>query len=394
MMPYTSPYLDASGMHIPTYEERMESLLAGYKQIFGTDVYLEADSKDYQLLSLFARAVDDLTAAVTDVYNARDPNYASGNALDLLLSLNGIRRRSATYGTVTLTLTGAPGAVLPAGMQARDDQGFLWRIPTAVTLGEDGKAEASAACLTAGAILAPAGTITTIHTPTSTWNSVTNAEPSTPGRDVETDAAVRERRSLSVSLPSRGILDGLRSALADLDGVQYVSVLENAEGEEDANGLPAHSVCAVVDGGSDADIAKTLYLKKSPGVKTYGSSSAVYTDEWGNKNTMGFTRPTAVPVTIHVTLKQLDGWDSDTMQAAIKAAVTASVTSLGIGKPLIVSTLYGVIFTACGTSTPAFAVTSLTAQTASQSATGDAITAAYNEQLSTDAAHILLKVVE
>ena len=222
---------------------------------------------------------------------------------------------------------------------------------------------------------------------------MTNAEPSSPGRDVETDAAVRERRSLSVSLPSRGILDGLRSALADLDGVKFVSVLENAEGEADANGLPAHSVCAVVDGGTDADIAKTLYLKKSPGVKTYGSSSAVYVDEWGNKNTMGFTRPTAVPVTINVTLKKLDGWDSDTMQAAIKKAVTASIASLGIGKPLIVSTLYGVIFTSCGTSTPAFAVTALTAQTAAQSATGDAITAAYNEQLSTDSAHIVLKVV-
>ena len=394
MMPYTSPYLDAAGMHIPTYEERMESLLTGYKQIFGTDVYLEADSKDYQLLSLFARAVDDLTAAVTEVYSARDPNYASGNALDLLLPLNGIRRRSATYGTVTLTLTGAPGAVLPSGMQARDDQGYLWRITESVTLGDDGKADAVATCLTSGAILAPAGSITTIHTPTSTWNSVTNAEPSNPGRDVETDAAVRERRSLSVSLPSRGILDGMRSALADLDGVQYVSVLENAEGEADANGLPAHSVCAVVDGGTDDDIAKTLYLKKSPGVMTYGTSSAVYTDEWGNKNTMRFTRPTAVTVTVNVTLKKLDGWDDETMQAAIKTAVAASVGSLGIGKSLVVSTLYGVIFTACGTSVPAFAVTSLTAKTSAQSATADSITAAYNEQLATDADHIVLKVVE
>lgn len=58
------------------------------------------------------------------------------------------------------------------------------------------------------------------------------------------------------------------------------------------------------------------------------------------------------------------------------------------------STLYGVIFTSCGTSTPAFAVTALTAQTSAQEATGDAITAAYNEQLSTDGDHIVLKVVE
>lgn len=391
-MPYTSPYLDAAGMHIPTYEERMEYLLVGYKQIFGADVYLEPDSKDYQLLSLFARAADDLTASITASYNAHDPNLASGNALDLLLPLNGIRRLSATYGTVTLALTGAPGAALPSGMQARDEQGYLWRIPESVTFDDDGNASAEATCLTAGAILAPAGTITQIHTPTSTWNAVTNPSASSPGRDVETDAAVRERRSLSVSLPSRSILGGIRAALANLSGVQSVSVLENDTAAENADGLPAHSICAVVEGGDDAAIARVLWLKKSPGVATFGTSTAIYTDEWGGENTMRFTRPTAVPVSVSVRLKKLPGWDGST-ESALKNAIADYISGLDIGESLVVSTLYGVAFGAFSGASPAFSITALTASTAGQTATSDTIAAAYSQRLSGSASAVSIEVV-
>ena len=391
-MPYMSPYLDATGMHIPTYEERMDYLIAGYKQIFGADVYLEPDSKDYQLLSLFARAADDLTASITASYNAHDPNLASGNALDLLLPLNGIRRLNATYGTVTLELTGAPGATLPSGMQARDEQGYLWRISGAVTLGSDGRATADATCLTAGAILAPAGTITQIHTPTSTWNTVTNPAASVPGRDVETDAAVRERRSLSVSLPSRSILSGIRAALANLTGVQSVSVLENDTAQENTDGLPAHSICAVVEGGGDAAIARVLWLKKSPGVATFGTSTAIYTDEWGGDNTMRFTRPTTVLVSVSARLKKLPGWDGST-ESTLQKAIADYINGLDIGESLVVSTLYGVAFGAFSGASPAFSITALTASTAEQTATSDTITAAYSQRLSGSASAVSIEVV-
>lgn len=370
----------------------MEYLLVGYKQIFGADVYLEPDSKDYQLLSLFARAADDLTASITASYNAHDPNLASGNALDLLLPLNGIRRLNATYGTVTLELTGAPGATLPAGMQARDEQGYLWRISGEVTFGSDGEAISEATCLTAGAVLAPAGTITQIHTPTSTWNTVTNPSASSPGRDVETDAAVRERRSLSVSLPSRSILGGIRAALANLSGVQSVSVLENDTAAENADGLPAHSICAVVEGGDDASIARVLWLKKSPGVATFGTSIVIYTDEWGGENTMRFTRPTAVPVSVSVRLKKLPGWDGST-ESALKNAIADYISGLDIGESLVVSTLYGVAFGAFSGASPAFSITALTASTAGQTATSDTIAAAYSQRLSGSASAVSIEVV-
>ena len=91
-MSYFSPYIDASGVHMPTYEDRLEDLCEAYRSIFGADAELSAAVPDYQLLSVFAKALDDVSALVLQAYNSRNPMYASGNALDLLLPQYGLTR--------------------------------------------------------------------------------------------------------------------------------------------------------------------------------------------------------------------------------------------------------------------------------------------------------------
>jgi len=91
-MSYFAPYIDASGLHMPTYEDRLEDLTAAYRQIFGEDIVLDPSVPDYQLLSTFARALDDTSALVLDDYNSRNPAYATGTALDLLARQSGLSR--------------------------------------------------------------------------------------------------------------------------------------------------------------------------------------------------------------------------------------------------------------------------------------------------------------
>ena len=93
-MAYFAPYIDASGLHLPTYEERLETLSEAYKHIFGIDAELSASMPDYQLLSVFAKALDDVSALVLQAYNSRNPAYATGQALDLLLPQYGITRET------------------------------------------------------------------------------------------------------------------------------------------------------------------------------------------------------------------------------------------------------------------------------------------------------------
>ena len=91
-MAYFNPYIDAFGIHMPTYEDRLQDLLSAYRSIFGQEAELYQAVPDYQLLSVFAKALDDTSALVLQAYNSRNPAYASGQALDLLLPQYGIVR--------------------------------------------------------------------------------------------------------------------------------------------------------------------------------------------------------------------------------------------------------------------------------------------------------------
>ena len=93
-MPYFAPYIDGTGLHMPTYEDRLSDLVSAYRSIFGIDAEMSEAVPDYQLLSVFAKALDDTSALVLQAYNSRNPLYASGNALDLLLPMYGLSRQT------------------------------------------------------------------------------------------------------------------------------------------------------------------------------------------------------------------------------------------------------------------------------------------------------------
>lgn len=54
-MPYVPPYIDNTGMHIPTYAEIRDDLIQQMKSIFGDDIYIDEDSKDYQQISILPK---------------------------------------------------------------------------------------------------------------------------------------------------------------------------------------------------------------------------------------------------------------------------------------------------------------------------------------------------
>ena len=91
-MSYFAPYIDGTGVHMPTYEDRLDDLVTAYRYIFGVEAELSASVPDYQLLSVFAKALDDTSALVVQDFNSRNPMLASGAALDLLLPQYGMVR--------------------------------------------------------------------------------------------------------------------------------------------------------------------------------------------------------------------------------------------------------------------------------------------------------------
>jgi uncharacterized phage protein gp47/JayE len=113
-----------------------------------------------------------------------------------------------------------------------------------------------------GAVAALAGTVTGINTPTRGWTSVTNPLAANVGAAAETDAELRVRQGQSVALPSLTPFDAVDGALANISGVTRHKLYENDTGSVDINGLPAHSISAIVDGGDATTIAQTIRGKK------------------------------------------------------------------------------------------------------------------------------------
>lgn len=373
-MAYFTPYIDASGLHIPTYTEIRDSLIEDAKTIFGQDIYLEPDSQDYQYISAVALKINDAFLVAQLAYNSRGPSTAIGTALDSVVKINGIKRKAATYSTATVTLTGIAGTSIINGV-VTDKLGYNWNLPSTVTIGAGGTVEVTATCQTSGAIIAGIGDINVIATPTYGWNAVTNNSAATVGTSVEADSQLRSRQAISTTQSSKTIFEGLVGGIAEVSGVTRYKLYENDTNTVDSIGLPAHSITAVVEGGANTAIAQAIYNRKGIGCYTNGDVTVEVADSTGRTTNIRFYRPTYVGIAATINVKALSGYTTQTT-TDIKNNIVEYLNGLDIGEDLAISSLWGAALSAMpNLKAPTFSITSLTAgkTTGSQGTTDIAI---------------------
>ncbi|MEG8889665.1 baseplate J/gp47 family protein [Klebsiella pneumoniae] len=333
-----SATVTAEGISAPDYQTVLDTITGYFQQIYGSDAYLEPDSKDGQMVALVALAIHDANNTAISVYRSFSPATALGDALTSNVKINGITRRAATNSTVDLLLTGTVGTTITNG-SVRDTNSVVWNLPATVVIGSDGTVVATATCANSGAVAAVAGSVNGINTPTRGWASVTNPLAATVGVAAETDAELRVRQSQSVALASLTPFDAVDGAIANVEGVTRHKLFENDREVTDSNGLPPHSISAIVEGGDATEIANTIRSVKGQGVSTYGTTSVIVTDKYGNPYTIRFSRPIDVPVYVSITLKALTGYSSE-VGDEIKAAVASYINSLAIGDSVLLSRVY------------------------------------------------------
>ena len=356
-MAYFAPYIDDAGLHLPTYADIRDDLIAKFKEIYGQDIYLGNDSQDYQMISVLALKTYDTFQLLQLVYNNRSPKTAVGTGLSSLVKLNGIRRKTAGFSTCVLTLTGKPGTMIPSGV-VEDTQGRKWALPEGVKFtGET--LEISAQCMDIGAVEAPVGTITKISNPQYGWISVTNKVPAVKGRAIETDEELRLRQTISVAIPSRNMLDGTIAGIASVSGVRRCKVYDNDTNVTDANGVPGHSIAAVVEGGLDSEIAKQIYLRKGPGGGTYGTTTMTYVNADGLENKVSFFRPSYEKIDVTVTIQRNPTYSTN-VSGDIQANIENYIRSLHIGTTVSVTGILTAITAAIkDNKNPPFSLTSV-----------------------------------
>ena len=220
-----------------------------------------------------------------------------------------------------------------------DEQNNQWQLPTSVTVPTSGEITVTAWAATQGAISAESGSISKIATPTLGWQSVLNPSPASVGQPIESDAALRIRQTQSVASPSLSVLDGIKAAIEALAGVTRLGGLENDTDQMDSNGIPAHTIALVVEGGDANAVASAILLKKSPGSGTYGSTTLSVNDGYGVPKFVRFSRPADVPVLVKVSIRALDGY-AVSIGEQIQQAIVDYINSLRIGDDVTLTDLY------------------------------------------------------
>jgi uncharacterized phage protein gp47/JayE len=333
-----APEITASGITAPSYSDILNSMIASFRAIFGTDVYLEPDSQEYQWLGVLALAQHDSNQALIAIYQARSPATAQGADLSSLVKINGLARKISSQSIATVTIVGVSGTQIINGI-VKDTNGGSWTLPPLVTIPPAGGIDVVATSVDTGAIAAPAGTITTIGTPTLGWQSVTNSADATAGKAIETDAQLRQRQTISTSLPAQTPPQAILAAVSNIDGVLRSALYENSSGAADANGIPGHTIAIVVDGGDPTDVAQIIESKKPPGTGTFGTTSVNVADPAGLPVTINFFNLVDVPVYVIITIRPMAGY-TDAMGQELAQRVVDFINSIPIGDSVYYNWLF------------------------------------------------------
>jgi uncharacterized phage protein gp47/JayE len=328
-LPTLAATVDASGISAPSYNDILQSLIAIFQGIYGSSIYIQPDSQDGQWLAAMASAINDCNQAAVAVFQGFSPTYAQGAGLSLLLKLNGLTRNIPSYSTSQGNVVGVAGTVITNGI-VQDGNGNQWALPASVTIPVGGLISVTVTAVKSGNISAALGTINSIFTPQFGWQSFISTVDSTVGAAVETDPEARARQAISTALPALGPKEAISAAIGNVTGVIRWMVYENDTGTTDTNGIPAHSISAVTEGGSSADIAAAVASKKMTGAQTYGSTPVAVYDQYGLPTTINYFILTLIPIYFAITIKALPGYVSTT-GVAIQNTLAAFVNSLAIG---------------------------------------------------------------
>ena len=323
--------IDDTGIKTETYAETIAALESAFKAIYGSDINLDSNSPDGNLLNILGLSKQDVLALIVQTYASMDPDQAVGAALDALCALCGISRKGGTYTRVTVqvtvnrttTLVGLDTSSSPYTIADQNGNQFQ------LLVGQIGLASGAHSlnfqAKNIGAVQVQANTINTPVTIVLGVTTINNlAVPYQQGVDQETDAQIRARRQKSTAGPAHGVKDALYAALNDIPDVINATVYVNNTDSVDANGVDPHSVWCIVDGGSDADIASVIDRYLSAGCGMMGAEEVDVVQADGTSTTIYFDRAIEERLYIRFTAYPLFGGvaNPDALAAGIKAQYT------------------------------------------------------------------------
>lgn len=112
--------------------------------------------------------------------------------------------------------------------------------------------------------------------------------------------------------------------------------MENYENFTDSEGRPPHCIEIIVDGGDDSEIAQTIFKKRCPGIRAYGTTKVDIADQYGNTIGIGFSRPSYRYIWLKVALtRNTKEVLAPNYAELAKEAIMSNCKDIGLGEKVI-----------------------------------------------------------
>lgn len=234
-----------------------------------------------------AQSDTEILAQVYDkllcLFNQMNPDYATGRFQDGIGRIYFMDRISAQGTVVTATCIGRVNTIIPAGSTAVDVNGYIYQSIDNAMIPAGGSVNVPFVNTTNGPIPCAVGDLNQIYRSVPGWDSITNASSGVVGVDVESRIAFETRRKQSVARNGRNMDSATLAGLLEVNGVLDAYVWSNRTDSIVNQGVTAfpvapHSIYIGVYGGSDEDVAKSIFETKNPGANLNGNTSVIVED--------------------------------------------------------------------------------------------------------------------
>lgn len=347
-----------AGLVIPTEADVLAGVIVDIDAAFGGGLNSSLETPQGQLASSETAIIGDKNNQIALIVNQVDPQYSDGKFQDGIARIYYLTRKAATSTSVTATLGGVAGAVIPAGTLAQDTGGNTYTLTANATIGVGGTVNAKFQNTVTGPIPCPPSALAKVYQSVTGWDTITNSAAGTLGQNVESRTDFEFRRKNSVALNGKSTPASIYAAVFDIANVLDVYVVDNPTNGTVNIGstnypVAPHSIYVAAVGGIDADIAAAIWAKKDVGCDYNGNTTVTVTDPSGYSYpqpsyTVKFERPAAQAIKFAVSIVNDPLLPTDIV-TLIKAAVIArfngtdSTLRERIGADIFASRYYGAV---------------------------------------------------
>lgn len=324
--------------------------LAQSPNIFGPDEDVSPHSVLGMFIELIAESQFELWQALESNYNDSYIDTSSGIALDRLVRLKGVKRKSAQSEKAALTIHGLDYATIPKGLLIGTSKGIQYKSIEEKTILSGSASVQFEAVIPGLAQRVVPNTLNVFVNPNLDFYTVINPQSSSGGSEEETDPELLSRYlELVTTEKGSGAIAYVKAQIENEPSVVSCSIRENKLNVP-VDGLPANSLHFIVDGGSDDLVANLIYKYKPAGIGLSGSVQKTI-----DENIIYFDRPSDLPIYAKVEIWKNASFDNSSI-SFIKSSIIRTIggidtvsgvsnvyRGLGTGKSVVAWPIYSAI---------------------------------------------------